>query len=225
MSPWPKQESLGYISVNLLNNKGPKATCKSHHTICIKSCRQFGSIALANITWLALKPTAFAKKTPQNGHNAVQGHSRSLILVPIKSLYASSYISESYKLTLYFAPFSRYRKLSTRRTGAGRSTHAIIRIEAAVLRHASINGSYSAVCWAVVHSCYHYLHHRSAHVHGTITHFHLHIYPRTEWTVSAFAFTANVGPHHLPTPEGRKAELGSGIKTPSFIFQQIQWLV
>jgi len=36
----------------------------------------------------------------KNGHKAVQGHSRSLILVPIKSLYATSYISESYKLTL-----------------------------------------------------------------------------------------------------------------------------
>jgi len=48
-------------------------------------------LASASMTWLALKPTVFSEKTSQNGHNAVQGHSRSPILVLFESLYASSY--------------------------------------------------------------------------------------------------------------------------------------
>jgi len=35
--------------------------------------------------------TEFAKITQNNGHYAVQGHSRSPILVPIESSYATSY--------------------------------------------------------------------------------------------------------------------------------------
>jgi len=35
---------------------------------------------------------------------------------------------------------------------------------------------------------------------------HPHLSPRMEYTIPAFAFPAEAGPH-LPTPEGRKAEL------------------
>jgi len=33
------------------------------------------------------------------------------------------------------------------------------------------------------------------------------VYPLTEWTIPAFAFSAEAGTH-LPTPEGWKAEIG-----------------
>jgi len=33
-----------------------------------------------------------------------------------------------------------------------------------------------------------------------------HVHPLTEWTIPAFSFPAEAGPH-LPTPEGWKAEL------------------
>jgi len=46
----------------------------------------------------------FRQKTPQNGHNAVQEHSRSLILVPIESLYTTSF----HQTISYHAPFSGY---------------------------------------------------------------------------------------------------------------------
>jgi len=35
--------------------------------------------------------TEFSEITQYNGHHVVQGHSRSLILVPIESLYTTSY--------------------------------------------------------------------------------------------------------------------------------------
>jgi len=53
-----------------------------------------GFIFLADSMGLAsasMSSLAFSKKTPQNGHNAVQGHSKSPILVQIESLYATSY--------------------------------------------------------------------------------------------------------------------------------------
>jgi len=40
---------------------------------------------------LATKATEFGAITQNNGHYAVQGHSRSPILVPIESPYATSY--------------------------------------------------------------------------------------------------------------------------------------
>jgi len=43
-------------------------------------------------TQCAPKTTKFAKITQNKGHFAVQGHSRSPILVPIKNLYTVSYI-------------------------------------------------------------------------------------------------------------------------------------
>jgi len=39
----------------------------------------------------ALKAIEFAEITQNNSHYAVQGHSRSPILVPIESSYATSY--------------------------------------------------------------------------------------------------------------------------------------
>jgi len=38
-----------------------------------------------------MKATEFGEITQHNGHFAVQGHSRSLILVPIESPYATSH--------------------------------------------------------------------------------------------------------------------------------------
>jgi len=46
-------------------------------------------------------------------HNAIQGHSRSPILVPIKSPYIGLLVSESYKHISYPALFSRHRELLT----------------------------------------------------------------------------------------------------------------
>jgi len=40
---------------------------------------------------LAIKATKFGEITQSNGHYAVHGHSRSLILVPIESPYTTSY--------------------------------------------------------------------------------------------------------------------------------------
>ena len=42
-------------------------------------------------TKLAMKRTEFREIMQNNGHYAVQGHSRSPILVPIESPYATSY--------------------------------------------------------------------------------------------------------------------------------------
>jgi len=40
---------------------------------------------------LASKATEFGEITQNNGHYTVQGHSRSRILIPIDSSYATSY--------------------------------------------------------------------------------------------------------------------------------------
>jgi len=40
---------------------------------------------------LAIKATEFGEITQNNGHYAVQGHSRSPILVPVESPYVISY--------------------------------------------------------------------------------------------------------------------------------------
>jgi len=45
----------------------------------------------ATFTQCAPKATEFAEITQNNGHYAVQGHSRSPIVIPIESLYATSY--------------------------------------------------------------------------------------------------------------------------------------
>jgi len=51
---------------------------------CIFVAESIG-LGSASLTWWAPKPTFSAKKTPQNSHNAVQGHSRSPILVQSKA--------------------------------------------------------------------------------------------------------------------------------------------
>jgi len=48
-------------------------------------------LASNNLTQLASKPNAFSVITRNNGHYAVQGHSRPPILVPTESPYATSY--------------------------------------------------------------------------------------------------------------------------------------
>jgi len=45
---------------------------------------------------------------------AVQGHPRSLILVPIESAYATSYWSSIVTLVVYLAPFQRYCRISAK---------------------------------------------------------------------------------------------------------------
>ena len=46
---------------------------------------------LTTFTQYAPETTKFGKITQNKGHFAVQGHSRSLILVPIESSYTTSY--------------------------------------------------------------------------------------------------------------------------------------
>ena len=52
--------------------------------------RLYGSI-FDHFDIIGPKATKFSEKTQHNGHFAVQGHSRSLTLVPIESPYATSY--------------------------------------------------------------------------------------------------------------------------------------
>jgi len=46
--------------------------------------------------------------------------------------------------------------------------------------------------------------------HSFTCHLRIYWYPRMEWTIPAFAFPAEAGPH-LPTPEGWKAELAQAL--------------
>ena len=48
---------------------------------------------IANVNFYAVRPEApeFAEITQNNGHYAVQGYSRSPILVPVETLYTISY--------------------------------------------------------------------------------------------------------------------------------------
>jgi len=59
--------------------------------------------------WTRNSETSFGEITQNNGHYVVQSHSGSTILVPIESLYATSY--EYFQLTSCLAPFPRYRGL------------------------------------------------------------------------------------------------------------------
>jgi len=51
------------------------------------------SLGMSSTTFMQCTPksTEFAEITENNGHYAVQGHSRSPIVVPIESSYATSY--------------------------------------------------------------------------------------------------------------------------------------
>jgi len=48
-------------------------------------------VSSTTFTQCTTKATDFAEATQNNSHYAVQGHSRSPILVPIESSYATSY--------------------------------------------------------------------------------------------------------------------------------------
>ena len=48
-------------------------------------------LSLTTFTQCASESTEFGEITQNNGHFAVQGHSRSPILVPIESSYTTSY--------------------------------------------------------------------------------------------------------------------------------------
>ena len=71
--------------------------------------RQYGSIT--NLTQLALKADGFSVITQSKNHYAVQGHSRSPILVPMENPHATSYESVTLYLTSYFAQFPSYCRL------------------------------------------------------------------------------------------------------------------
>jgi len=74
-----------------MNHAMPQTTIFGLHL-----CRRlYGSIAAVSLTYSSLrKLTALGQMTQNNGHYAVQGHSRSPLSVPIESPYANSYISE-----------------------------------------------------------------------------------------------------------------------------------
>jgi len=69
-----------------------------HESYSTKNLESFGYIfiadsmdlASASMTWLAVKPNTFSGKHHKMAI-AIQGHSRSLILVTIERLYATSY--------------------------------------------------------------------------------------------------------------------------------------
>jgi len=48
-------------------------------------------ISSTTFTQCTMKATEVGEITQNNGHYAIQGHSRSLILVPIESSYTTSY--------------------------------------------------------------------------------------------------------------------------------------
>jgi len=60
---------------------------------------------LTTFTQCAPETTNFGKITQNKGHFAVQGHSRSPILVPIVSSYTTSYQDDSYSQTLRSVEF------------------------------------------------------------------------------------------------------------------------
>ena len=59
--------------------------------ICATSVAESLGLTLTGLTQLSPKATELDEMTQNNGHYAVQDHSRSPILVPIKSPYATSY--------------------------------------------------------------------------------------------------------------------------------------
>jgi len=65
-------------------------------------------LASTNLTKLAFKTNAFGEITQNNGHYAVRGHSRSLILVPIETPYVTSYLNNT---NLYLIP-GRFQVIS-----------------------------------------------------------------------------------------------------------------
>jgi len=64
----------------------------------------------------------FRQKAPQNGHDGVQGHSRSSIWYRLKACKRLP-ISKSYKLGSYLASFWRYRELLIKLAGQMDAAH------------------------------------------------------------------------------------------------------
>ena len=69
-------------------SRGPSADFTTRHSI-----RKLSIVMALSTTFTQFPPetTKFRKITLNNGHFAVQGHSRSPILVPIESSYTTSY--------------------------------------------------------------------------------------------------------------------------------------
>jgi len=102
------QPSIGpkslYLATPLAFNPPPRREGSPHHIIIVVSdislkLEGVGYISVAEslrisssvFTQCASKATEFAEITQNNGHYAVQGHSRSPILIPIESSYTTSY--------------------------------------------------------------------------------------------------------------------------------------
>jgi len=61
------------------------------HALGYISVAESLAISSTTFTQCAAKATEFGEITQNKGHYAVQGHSRSPILIPIESSYATSY--------------------------------------------------------------------------------------------------------------------------------------
>jgi len=72
------------------------------------SNRKLSIVMTLSTTFTQCAPgtTKFGKVTQNKGHFAVQGHSRSPILVPIESSYTTSYQDDSYESATEFPPCS-----------------------------------------------------------------------------------------------------------------------
>jgi len=81
--------SFSVTSANIAKND----TCISLKTrfFGLHFCRRLYRSILDHFDVTGPKAAEFSEKTQDNGHYAVRGHSRSPILVPIESPYATSY--------------------------------------------------------------------------------------------------------------------------------------
>ena len=84
-----------YSISSLVISEDPKARFFELHSCC----RQYGSNFNHCDMWLAPKGTELGEIMQNSGHHAVQSHSRSLILVPMESLYATVWIIVTYFLS------------------------------------------------------------------------------------------------------------------------------
>jgi len=87
---WPRNDAQ--CDISLFNAFFLSHLCEYHHH---KSYIADGLhvVALQHCEVTAHKATEFGEITQNNGHYAVQGHSRSPISVRMESLYATSYVS------------------------------------------------------------------------------------------------------------------------------------
>jgi len=104
-------DTIQYAKTYRILNK--KLVCRPRYTMCCQILDSLGcnsvadSMALPSLSLMQLAPKAalLCKITRNDGHWAVQGHSRSPILVPIESPYATSY----YCFRVIGAYWSNYR--------------------------------------------------------------------------------------------------------------------